>query len=50
MKKVSKVFDNLKKIIAEEGNQKFKCKICGQIHSGVFSPTVCQDCYSKGHR
>ncbi len=31
-------------------SQKFKCRVCGVLHGGVYSPNVCQDCYKKGHR
>lgn len=50
MRQIKIFIQNFKKIAAEFGNQKFKCRVCKQIHSGVYSSTVCQDCYTKGHR
>ena len=49
MKNVTMLFNKVK-IIFIESSQKFKCKVCGQIHGGVKSPNVCPDCYAKGHR
>jgi rubrerythrin len=29
-------------------SDKYKCKVCGAIHGGVYSPDVCAECYKKG--
>ena len=31
-------------------SKKLKCKVCGVLHTGIYSANVCMDCYSKGHR
>ncbi len=46
MKKVNSVF--YKVIIF--ASKKLKCKVCGELHTGVYSSRVCIDCYNKGHR
>lgn len=45
-----KGFFDVKGLESAGSSQKFKCTICGKIHGGVYSTTVCQQCYEKGHK
>lgn len=33
-----------------EKSPRYKCVQCGAWHGGVFSPSVCADCWEKGYR
>jgi hypothetical protein len=36
--------------IFSKSDVKYKCTSCGQIHGGVYSKSLCQDCYTKANR